>query len=142
MMDEVEEEALFARLRGRLEARPVTGADGELVAAVARVEASLRTLALRLDSLARGVDAQEASIEARLEAAVARSTAGLRAELDRLAERRADVRRQAAAPLRSVSLLLAVAILVGVGVAVWSGKLDGEAIRNGVAGLRLWSGVQ
>jgi hypothetical protein len=76
MMDEAEEEALFARLRGRLDARhpdgaaPGAPADVELVAAVARVEASLRTLALRLDSLARGADAQEAAIEAHVEAHV------------------------------------------------------------------------
>jgi len=100
MMDEDEEEALFARLKRALDSvrrdaslaqsdptSPPPAPDPELIAAVARVEASLRALASNLESLARRTDGLEAGIEARIETTVARATAGLRAELARLSAR-------------------------------------------------------
>lgn len=96
-MDDAEEEALFARLRRGLElvrrdaslaqsdgAVVPAGPDPETIAALARVEASLRTLASNVESLARRADGVDAAIEARVEATVARTTAGLRAEIERL----------------------------------------------------------
>ncbi|MEO9191153.1 MAG: RodZ domain-containing protein [Acetobacteraceae bacterium] len=100
MMDDAEEEALFARLRRGLDlvrrdavsaqsdpAAPVAASDPEMTAAVARVEASLRTLASNLESLARRTDGLDAGIETRVETTVGRVTAGLRAELERLSSR-------------------------------------------------------
>lgn len=115
MMDETEEEALFARLRSRLEARRreaplVAGLDGEPATAMVRIEAS---------------------IEARIEAVVARSTAGLRADLDRLTARLGAPRAQEL-PGRSrrlAVLLLALALLAGGGSAIW---FNGDSVRNGL----------
>ncbi|MGA9866148.1 MAG: hypothetical protein WBQ75_06860, partial [Acetobacteraceae bacterium] len=100
MMDEEEEEALFARLKRGLDSvrrdasptspdptSPPSAPDPELIAAIARVEASLRALASNLESLARRTDGLEGGLEARIETTVARATAGLRAELERLSTR-------------------------------------------------------
>ncbi len=109
MMDEAEEEALFAQLRSRLRARPA--ADGEPAAA--------------------------ARIEARVESAVARRTAELRADLDRLAEHVAGLRQPVAARRRWAVPLLALAILIAGGIAAWM-RLDGDTIANSLAG---WGAV-
>ncbi len=96
-MNDAEEEALFARLRRGLELvrrdacvaqgdGPVApaGPDPETTAALARVEASLRTLASNVEALARRADGVDAALETRVETTVARTTAGLRAEIERL----------------------------------------------------------
>jgi negative regulator of sigma E activity len=95
MMDEADEEALFARLRLRLESRPPADAD----------------LAAR--------------IEARVESAVASRTAELRAQLDRLAEHVGSLQRPVSGARRWAVPLLALAILAAVGIAavVWAGRL-------------------
>ncbi|MEO8715159.1 MAG: hypothetical protein ABI369_09110, partial [Acetobacteraceae bacterium] len=98
MMDDEEEEALFARLRRGLEqVRRDAGAaqpdrfagppDPEALAALARVEASLRTLASNMESLARRADSLDAAIETRIETTVARATAGMKSEIERLSSR-------------------------------------------------------
>jgi len=94
-MDEADEEALFARLRRRLESRHPAEAD----------------LSTR--------------IEARVESAVAAHTAELRTQLDRLAERVGGFQRPLSRGRRWVAPLLALAILAAVGVAavVWVGGL-------------------
>jgi hypothetical protein len=107
-MDEAEEEALFARLRQGLDALRRDAAlaargspaavDPGLAVAVARVEASLRTLASGFESLARRADAQDEAVEARIEATVARTTAGLRADIDRLMARTAAAQRPPMTP--------------------------------------------
>lgn len=152
MMDEAEEEALFERLRRGLEAlrrnggaapveAPRTGPDGELVAAVARVEAGVRTLAIRHDAAARHADALEESIEARIEAAVARTTAVLRAELDRLAARLSSAAIAPRQPrrrstLKTALLGLFVLALVAAGTAVmpFAGPFDAGPLGRTLAG--------
>lgn len=98
-MDDEEEEALFERMRrglerarrdaaaGRSEVGATPAPDPEALAALARVEASLRTLASNTETLARRADALDAAIETRIESTVARITAGLRADLERLSGR-------------------------------------------------------
>ncbi len=91
-----EEEALFAVARRGLDAirrgaEPAGSTDpaatADVVSALARVEASLRALASDMELLGRRADGLDTALEARVEAAVARMTAGLRAEIDRLATR-------------------------------------------------------
>ena len=96
-MNDAEEEALFARLKRGLElvrrdaslappegAVTAAGADPETTAVLARLEASLRTLAANVEELARRADDVDAVLETRVESTVARTTAGLRAEIERL----------------------------------------------------------
>lgn len=96
-MDDAEEEALFARLKRGLAlvrrdaslaqtdgAVAPAGPDPETTAALTRVEASLRTLASNVEALARRADGVDTAIETRVETTVARTTAGLRAEIERL----------------------------------------------------------
>ena len=93
-MDEAEEEAMFARLRAGLAALrrnsadagtdPETAQTPEISAALARLEASVRTIASGLDALAQRTGSLEGSIESQVEEAVARNTAGLRLDLSRL----------------------------------------------------------
>ena len=94
-MDEADEEALFARLRLRLESRPLADAD----------------LAAR--------------VEARVESAVALHTAELRARLDGLAERVGSLQRPVSgARSWAVRLLvLATLAMIGLAAAVWAGRL-------------------
>ncbi len=149
MMDEAEEEALFARLRGGLQAaRHGPGAaalagrtepDRELVAAVARVEAGLRTLAIRHDAAMRHADALEQSIEPRIEAAVARTTAALRADLDRLAVRPSSVARRQArrrAPAKAALFALALVltlVLAGTAVTWFAGPFEAGPLARTLA---------
>ncbi|HJS86827.1 MAG TPA: hypothetical protein VJ779_15335 [Acetobacteraceae bacterium] len=115
MMDETDEEALFTRLRTRLAAGPLAGGHVPLATAIARLEAT---------------------IEARVEAVVARRTAGLRADIDDLAERLAKPRGRGLAqqPWRVAALVLAMAVLAGSGAAaVWFG---GDSLGTGFAGWR------
>jgi hypothetical protein len=94
-MDEADEEALFARLRLRLESRPLADAD----------------LAAR--------------IEAHVDSAVALRTAELCAQLDGLAERVGGLQWPKSRPRRWAVPLVALAVLVAIGVAAvfWTGRL-------------------
>ena len=94
-MDEADEEALFARLRRRLESR--RSADADLTA----------------------------WIEARVESAVAGRTAELRAELDQVVEHVGRLQRPTGGARRRAMPLLALAILaiIGLAAAVWAGGL-------------------
>lgn len=96
-IDDAEEEALFARLKRGLDlvrrdaslvqadgAVASAGPNPETTSALARVEASLRTLASNVEELALRADGVDAAVETRVEATVARTTAGLRAEIERL----------------------------------------------------------
>ena len=94
-MDEADEEALFARLRRRLESRHPADAD------------------------------LTARIEARVESAVAGRTAELRAELDRVVEHVGRLQQPTGGARRWAVSLLALAILaiIGLAAAVWAGGL-------------------
>jgi hypothetical protein len=107
MMDETEEEALFTRLRGRLGARSDRA------------------------SLLADLDAERGAMAARIEASVARATAGLRADLDRLeaANQEARRRRPSAEMRRLGRVLLALALVAGVGFAAWLGS---DSVGNGL----------
>lgn len=155
-MDEAEEEALFARLHQALKSGqrrpPPAGADApapEASAALARIEASLRTLAGGLDATAQRVGGLEKGLDSRVETAVARSTAALRIDMDRLEARLAQpgrARDVPAAPAHPVghALLLAVLALIIVaigGTTAWFGYVPGTgylkpALASGVAQVR------
>ncbi len=128
-MNDTDEEVLFARLRGGLEAlrgRAALGvaADPALAAAVARVEASLRSLAAGLERLAERADATESGLESRIEKAVARATASMRADLDRLALRPSPSVPAATKRPRRVGLglvVLVIVVLISAAAAVHEG---------------------
>jgi hypothetical protein len=154
-MDEAEEEALFARLRTQLRTIPAPSAaphsETEVMRSLARVEASLRTLAGGLDSLARRVDALEGGLDPRIERAVARASAALRLDVDRLEARLstaspATTEQRALARARPFVLigLVAVALIAFAMAAARLGYLPRAeplrpvtASRSGEAGSRM-----